>query len=177
LKTAKYILLIACLLVLGCKRVPTYDIGAPKGDTLKENMINANRIIAQSEEQQIAAWVARRGVQMQRLPSGVRVMESGRGVPPCTPASGERRINYEDTVAVSYRVSTLGGEEVYGWRDDTVVVGRLKPTRGLDAALRTLQRGSEALVLVPSEQGYGLVGDGDRIRTRMVLVYEVRVER
>ena len=133
-------------------------------------MINANRIIAQSEAQQIDAYLERRGWTKEKLPNGVWVAEyANSGVPL------GRAIGYEDTVAISYRVSTLGGDELYDWRTDTVVCGRLKPTRGLDAALRTLHRGATARVIVPSEQGYGVIGDGDRIQTRMVLVYEVEV--
>ena len=159
------------LLLTACREVPTYDIGAPKGDTLKENMIRANRIIAQSEAQQIDAYLERRGWSTEKLPNGVWVAEYGNSEVPLGPAIG-----YEDTVAISYRVSTLGGDELYDWRTDTVVCGRLKPTRGLDAALRTLHRGAWARVIVPSEMAYGVVGDGDRIRTRMVLVYELRIE-
>jgi len=167
LKTAKYILPLLCLLAVACRDVPTYDVVSAKGDTLKENMINANRIMAQSEEQQIAAYVARRGATATRLASGVHVM---------TTVAGTTTIDHEDTVALRYRVETLGGKEVYGWRDDTVVCGHLQPTRGLDAALRTLHRGATARVIVPSEQGYGVIGDGDRINTRTVLLYELEID-
>ena len=57
------------------------------------------------------------------------------------------------------------------------MAGHLQPTRGLDAALRTLAEGSKAKVILPSEQAYGIVGDGDRIRTRTVLVYIVEVKQ
>ena len=70
---------------------------------------------------------------------------------------------------------TLGGDTLYSRREEEVVAGHLKPTRGLDAALRTLHEGASALVVVPSEQAYGVVGDGDRIRSRTVLVYQLEV--
>ena len=171
MKTAKYILPLLCLLAVACNHVPTYDIGAPKGDTLKENLINANRIIAQSEEQQIDAYLERRGWPKGKLSNGVWVAEYGNSEVPLGTAIG-----YEDTVAISYRVSTLGGNDIYDWRTDTVVCGHLKPTRGLDAALRTLHENATARVIVPSEQAYGVVGDGDLIRSRMVLVYLVEVK-
>ena len=171
MKTAKFIPLIALLCLASCREVPSYDIAPAKGDSLKESMINANRLIAQGEEQQIEAYLLRRGWQLPRLDGGVRVMETAQGNP-----AQSAKVDYEDTVAIRYRVQTLGGNEVYDWRTDTVVCGRLQPTRGLDAALRTLHRGSQATVIVPSEQAYGLVGDGDHIRTRMVLVYELIIE-
>jgi len=170
LKHSIYIILLSALLAAGCREVPTYDIAAPKGDTLKENMISANRIIAKSEAQQIDAYLERRGWDKARIANGVWVAEYENSEMPLGAAIG-----YEDTVALRYRVETLGGEEIYAWSADTVVCGRLKPTRGLDAALRTLHAGATARVIVPSEMAYGVVGDGDRIRSRTVLVYTVEI--
>ncbi|MBR4738965.1 MAG: FKBP-type peptidyl-prolyl cis-trans isomerase [Bacteroidales bacterium] len=168
MKTVKLILPLLCLLAVACHEVPSYDVATSKGDTLKESMINANRIIAQSEAQQIDAYLERRGWSKEKLPNGVWVAEyRNREVP-----LGQT-IGYEDTVTLCYRITTLGGDDLYDWRTDTVVCGHLQPTRGLDAALRTLHAGVSARVIVPSEQAYGLMGDGDRINTRMVLVYEV----
>ena len=130
---------------MGCREVPSYDIAPAKGDSLKENMINANRLIAQGEAQQIDAYLERRGWPAEKLPNGVWVAEYSNGEAPLGQAIG-----YEDTVVVRYQVSTLGGNGIYDWRTDTVVCGRLQPTRGLDAALRTLHRGASARVIVPS---------------------------
>lgn len=159
------------LLAVACNHVPTYEVVPAKGDTLKENMINANRIIAQSEDQQIDAYLERRGWPKGKLANGVWVAEYQKSETPLGQAIG-----YEDTVTIRYSISTLGGEDLYDWRTDTVVCGRLKPTRGLDAALRTLHENATARVIVPSEQAYGVIGDGDRIRTRTVLVYLVEVK-
>ena len=172
MKTVKYILPLLFLLAAACREVPSYDLAAPKGDTLKENLINANRIIAQSEEQQIDAYLERRGWPNKKLSNGVWVAEYEN-----SEVAPGRAIGYEDTVAIRYSVSTLGGNDIYDWRTDTVIAGHLQPTRGLDAALRTLHENTTARVIVPSEQAYGIVGDGDRIRTRTVLVYIVEVKQ
>ena len=170
MKRYGHILLVLTVLLVACREVPTYELVSQKGDTLKENMINANRIIAQSEEQQIDAYLERRGWPKEKLLNGVWVAEYENSKVPLGPT-----IDQEDTVAIRYRVASLGGSDIYDWRTDTVVCGHLQPTRGLDAALRTLHCGATARVIVPSEQAYGLVGDGDRIRTRMVLIYLVEV--
>lgn len=171
MKTVKFILPLLCLLAVACRDVPVVDVAPQKGDTLKENLINANRIIAQSEAQQIDAWLERRGWTKDRLANGVWVAEYEN-----SESAPGALVGYEDTVALRYCVETLGGNELYGWRTDTVVCGHLQPTRGLDAALRTLHSGVMARVIVPSEQAYGVVGDGDRIRSRMVLVYTVEIK-
>ena len=137
---------IAVMLCTACNNVPVIENDVPAGD-LTENLINANRYIAQSEEAQIEAYAQRRGWQMATLPCGARVMMTDDG----------------------------NGQTIYSHVTDTVVAGRLQPTRGLDAALLTMQHGGRARVILPSEQAYGVVGDGDRIGTRTVLVYDVRV--
>ena len=161
---------ILCLfLAASCRDVPTLDLQPAADNSLKENLIDANRTIARSEETQIDAYVSRRGWQMQRLATGPRVMV-------VQPGSGPK-VEYEDTVGITYSVEALGGQRVYSNVTDTVVVGRLQPTRGIDAALRTLRRGDRARIILPSEQAYGVLGDGHRITTRMVLIYDLTVNQ
>ena len=159
---------IATMVFAACRQTPVVELEDARVDSLKENLINANRHIAQSEETQIDAYIGRRGWNPVRLMGGARVEETSKGT--------GKPIGYEDTVAISYSVEAINGALIYSETDDTVVVGRLKPTRGLDAALQTLHYGSTARVILPSEQAYGVVGDGDRIGTRMVLVYLVKVK-
>ena len=156
-----------CMMATGCSDVPVVDVQPPKDNMLKESLINANRHIAHSEETQIDAYVARRNWKMKRIPGGARVMEL-RG-------SNGPRIGYEDTVCLSYSVEAISGTTIYSHVEDTVVVGRMQPTRGLDEALRTLSEGSLAVVVLPSEQAYGVAGDGDRVKSRMILICHVEV--
>lgn len=152
---------------VSCGDVPVVDVQASKGDTLKENMINANRYLAHSEETQIDAYAARRGWEMQRLMGGARVMETRHGQGPA--------VNYDDTVTIGYSVAAISGTVIYKHVQDTVVAGRMQPTRGLDEAIRTLSEGSTAHVILPSEQAYGVAGDGDRVKSRMILICDVEV--
>ena len=158
-------------LTAGCNNVPVVDLQPAKGDTLQESIIQANRYIAQGEENQIDAYAERRNWQMTRLASGVRVMATS------TPKQGAQKIDYEDTVVLSYRLEAINGNVVYSHVDDTVTVGHLQPTRGLDAALLTLHDGDRAKVIVPSAEGYGVVGDDNAVRTRMILVYDIEVRK
>lgn len=165
-----HLLLLAALGVMlcaACNNVPVVDSQAPASSGLKENLINANRFIAQSEETQIDAYAQRRGWQMATLPCGARVMvtEEGKG----------NAVKPDEVLIITYRLEAINGAVIYDNVTDTVVAGRLEPTRGLDAALLTLRHGSRASVILPSEEAYGVVGDGDRIGQRMVLVYDVKV--
>ena len=158
---------VLALAAAGCGEVPVVDVQAPKGDTLKENLINANRHIANSEATQIDSYAARRGGKMAKLTSGARVMETRQG--------NGARVEYEDTVSIRYSVEAFNGTPIYNNVEETVVSGQLQPNRGMDAALRTLCQGSRARVILPSEQAFGVAGDGDRVKSRMVLIYDVEV--
>ena len=160
---------LSVLMLSACRQVPVVEIEQRPSDPLKENRINANRIIAQSEETQIDAYVARRGWQMERIAGGSRLMSDRKLSAPCT------HINYGDTLELRYSVETIGGETIYNGLCDTVTVGRAQPNRGVDEALLYLAPHSKATVIVPSEQGFGVVGDGDRITSRMILVYKITI--
>ena len=167
---ARYVIYTVILLLSACNGggVPTYDVQPQRGDTLRDNMIAANRIIAQSEETQIDAYAQRHGYQMERTPEGARIM--------VTRAGKGAAIGYEDSLQLRYSVGTLAGQTIYQEVEEAVVCGHLKPTRGLDAALRTLHRGDRAVVILPSEQAYGVVGDGNRIGSRIVLIYDIEIK-
>lgn len=167
----RWVLIVLALTVAACRQVPVVEVVQQPTDPLRENRINANRIVAQSEETQIDAHVARRGWEMQRLPGGSRLMSDSPTVPSAS------RINYGDLLELRYSVEGIGGETIYRDLCDTVEVGRAEPNRGVDEALLYLTPGNKATVIVPSEQGFGVVGDGDRITSRMILVYKITTNK
>ncbi len=163
-----FALLLAGLLAAACDRTPVIDTQQQAAPSYKENIINANKVIASAEETQIDSYLSRRGWEMTRLGDGVRYMEYATG-------SGNR-LDYEDKAVVTYRLELLNGALVYDGQRDSITLGRHEPNAGLDHALRQLRRGSKARVIVPSSMAYGVVGDGDRVPARAVLVYDLQVE-
>ena len=161
-----YISFLILLALAGCNRTPVVEV-EQKPD-ISENLINANKTIAKSEETSIDGYVARRGWDMNRLSCGARVMETDKG--------NGKAIGYEDSVTFHYTLSTLNGKTIYQDETESIVVGRNQVPTGLDAALLTLHYGSHANVIIPSEAGYGVVGDGDRIPARTVLIYDLTIE-
>ncbi|MBP9990697.1 MAG: FKBP-type peptidyl-prolyl cis-trans isomerase [Bacteroidales bacterium] len=161
-----YISFLVLLALAGCNRTPVVEV-EQKPD-ISENLINANKTIAKSEETSIDGYVARRGWDMNRLSCGARVMETDKG--------NGKAIGYEDSVTFHYTLSTLNGKTIYQDETESIVVGRNQVPTGLDAALLTLHYGSHANVIIPSEAGYGVVGDGDRIPARTVLIYDLTIE-
>lgn len=156
------------LTLVGCRHTPVVEVESKDGSDLKENLINANKYIASSEQTQIDGYVSRRGWNCETLPCGARLCVQKRG-------SGSP-IGNDNQVRVNYTLTTLNGKVLYTDRTDSLIVGRHNATVALDEALLRMRRGSEAWIISPSEAGYGVAGDGDRVPSRTVLIYNLKVE-
>lgn len=161
-------LLMGCVALTGCRRTPVIDTEQDVAPSYKENIINANKVIASSEETQIDSYLNRHDWQMTKLGDGVRYEEYHKGK--------GKKLDYEDHVVVTYRLEALNGDLIYNGQEDTLTVGKHLPNEGLDHALMQLHRGSKAHVIVPSSIGYGVIGDGDRVPARTVLIYDIEVK-
>lgn len=160
-------MLLAMLLCAACgDNVPVIEV-EEQGNALKENMINANRVVIRSENTQIDSYLERHGWAMQGLPCGARCLinNAGQGDP----------VHNDDTVAVTYRLEALDGTPFYTKQTDTLVVGRREVTQALDDLLPLMRCGvADAILIAPSNCAYGVVGDGDRVPSRAVIIYKIK---
>ena len=157
---------VLALLASACgDRTPVIELEPDNSTLVKENMINANRVVIQSEATQIESYLKRRGWDMKALPSGALYKEYTHG-------SGNA-ILAEEKVEVTYRLEALDGTAIYTNQIDTLQVGKRQVTPALDDLLQQLCYGSQAWMIAPSNAAYGVVGDGDRVGSRMVIVYNV----
>lgn len=145
---------------------PVIAIEQDNSSLVKENMINANRVVIQSEYTQIESYVNRRGWKMSQLPSGALFMTYKQGQ--------EGAIAPEDRLEVTYRLEGLDGTPIYTCQIDTLTVGKREVTVALDEMLQQLTYGSQAWLIAPSNSAYGVVGDGDRVQSRTVIIYNVK---
>ena len=150
-----------------CNNTPVIEIKDDNKVDLKENLINANKVIASSEQTQIDGYLSRRNWPTTQLPCGARMWEYEQ-------AKG-RQVDFEDTIVIRYKLSTLTDNTIYGETEERVVVGRHQVVTGVDEALLRMRKGSRAHIIIPSEAGYGVVGDGDRVPSRTVLVYDLAI--
>lgn len=163
---AAFILSSLALTLSSCRdRTPVVNIEPDKVELVKENMINANHVVIQSESTQIEGYVQRRGWDMKPLPCGASFWEYSIG--------NGAMINPEEKVVVTYRLETLDGSPIYTHQTDTLVVGHRDVTVALDDLLQHLHYGSKAWLIAPSNSAYGVVGDGDRVPSRTVIIYNV----
>lgn len=159
---------ILAFAMMGCHGdPPVVGVERAKQPDLKENMINANRTIAQSEETVIDEYVSRRGWPMKKLSSGARYWEYEIG--------DGKQVDYEDSVRVMYNIEAINGKKIYTGVEEIFVAGRRQEMIGLDDVVLHLHEGSKARVILPSSLAYGIGGDGDRIKQSMILVLELKI--
>ena len=162
-------ILLTLLFLVSCHNDPPIVMGptSNNNNNIKENLINANRTIAQAEETAIDQYISRRGWSMERLPEGARVWEykNGKGA----------TIAYEDSVCVEYSVEAINGKTIYNNLKDCFVAGRRQEMIGLDQAILHLHYGSSARVILPSALAYGIGGDGDRIPQSTILILDIKI--
>lgn len=165
-KTLATVATTILMLLAGCHgNPPIIEEEQDPTTQLKENMINANHVVIMSEVTQMDGYADRRGWQMEELDDGVRylVYKQGKGGP----------IQMDDRVAVTYRLELLDGTVLYSRQTDTLTVGRREVTPALDGVLLHTRYGSSVHALAPSNSAYGVVGDGDRVEPRTVIVYDI----
>lgn len=153
-------------LVAACgDNVPVIEVEEDQAALVKENMINANRVVIQSETTQIDNYIQRRGWKTATLPCGASYWQYAQG--------GGKPVLNDDEVVVTYRLEALDGSTFYTNQKDTLVVGRHEVTVALYEVLLQLHYGSKAWLVAPSNAAYGVVGDGDRVPSRAVIIYNI----
>ncbi len=84
----------------------------------------------------------------------------------------------EDVAEIEYEISLLSGEVCYKTEPDEyeeVRVDHSEIETGIQEALKVMQVGDEAKLIVPSHLGHGLLGDFDKIPPLRSLVIDLKL--
>jgi len=138
----------------------------------KKEMEDLNRYFVQKDRERIENYIERKGLSMKESSSGLwyQILSEGEG-----PAfSDNSRIIYE------YECSLLDGDICYSsvlTGPKEIVLGRSEIEAGLDQGFRLLKPGGKAIFILPPFLGYGLKGDGKKIPSRAIIVYNISTLR
>lgn len=159
--------LLLMLVSTGCKNSGSKETISSISD---DQLVNINRELVIKERERIESYIRRKGLDMKMTDSGIwySLIQNGEGD---KPVSGDR-------LRLEYSCSLLDGTLCYSSElngDMNITVGKSDIPAGLDVALMLLNAGSRAIIIIPSNMAYGLVGDGDRIPARAALIYEIIV--
>lgn len=136
----------------------------------KESLEKANRVLVNTEEENINDFVKRYGWDMEKTGSGLRYMVYKEGDGP--------KVMKGRIVSLAYDLRFLTGDIVYSSKEDgllTFQVGQGGVASGLEEGILLLHQGDRAKFILPSHLAFGLLGDDKRIPPRTVLVYDVEV--
>ncbi|MBN1107284.1 MAG: FKBP-type peptidyl-prolyl cis-trans isomerase [Bacteroidales bacterium] len=131
-------------------------------------MTELNRYLVVKDRERIQNYIERKDLKMQETPSGLWYMIRSEG-------SGERFAD-NDVVVLEYRCTLLDGTFCYSSDDSgplEVVLGKSRIESGLDQGLRMLRPGGSAVFILPPFLAWGFPGDGKKIPSRAVVVYEI----
>ncbi|MCU0460695.1 MAG: FKBP-type peptidyl-prolyl cis-trans isomerase [Bacteroidales bacterium] len=136
----------------------------------KKELAELNRYMVAKDRERIENYIARKDLKMTETQSGLWYMIKleGKG----------NFFTDNDRVTMEYDCNTLDGTYCYSSKESgpkEVIVGRTRIEPGLDQGLRFLKPGGEAIFIIPPFLGWGLPGDGGKIPSRAVLVYNIKV--
>ena len=169
-KYCKYLMLLLLLSGFACNEKPQEQPNPVSKTEMRNSMETANRYLLNEEEEDIANYINRHGLEMTSTGTGLRyqILEQG----------SEQLIQKGDRVTLEYELGSITGEVFYSSDNDGVkvfVVGEGMVESGLDEAMTYLHRGDVAKLIIPFHLGYGLHGDENRIPEYATLVYTIKI--
>lgn len=129
-----------------------------------------NRKMLQYESDLINDYIVNNGLNVIKTGTGLRCQIYNDGV-------GDL-VKQGDFIVLDYELRLLSGELLYSSENDgykSFYVGRGGVEGGLEEAVLKLKRNSEALFILPPHLAHGLIGDGNRIPPKAILVYKIKV--
>ena len=158
------------LAVISCEEKPKEPSVPISKNEMKNSMETANRYLLNEEEEDIANYIKRHGLEMTSTGTGLRYQILKQG--------SEKKIEKGERVSLEYELGSIAGDLFYSSEKDGVksfVVGEGGVETGLDEAMTYLHRGDEAKLIIPFHLAYGLHGDDKRIPEYATLVYTIKV--
>lgn len=167
---SKCLILLLLMVFFSCEEKPkNQTIPVSKGE-MKSSMETANRYLLAEEEEDIANYVKRHGMDVVSTGTGLRYQILKKG--------SDRLIGKGQEVCLEYELYSIAGDLIYSSEKDGVkkfVVGNGAVESGLDEAMAYLHYGDVAKVIIPFHLGYGLHGDDNKIPEYATLVYSIKI--
>lgn len=142
----------------------------PDRKEMQENLIGANALLIDAEDQEILDFIDRHGWQMEATGSGLRYMIYNEGSGP--------KAEIDHIAHLRYNISLITGDQIYSSQDDGVRqfrIGRGGVESGLEEGILLLRVGDKARLILPSHLAHGVPGDGAKIPRRATIIYDIEL--
>jgi len=134
----------------------------------KKEMSDINRYLVQKDRERIENYIGRKNLKMTESPAGIwfSILSEGDG----------KFLTDNDRVLLEYEVTLLDGTGCYSSNElgpKEIIIGKSNIEAGLNLGLRMLKPGGKATFIIPPFLAFGLAGDGRKIPSRAVIVYNI----
>lgn len=161
--------LILVLLSFSCrqkKQEPEKNIPSNYKRTLEK----VNKVLVDNDTEIIKNYINRRNWEMSVSATGLWYNVYFEG--------GGKKVNKRDYVELNYKLWLLDGTLLYS-SDSTgpkkFIVGKGGVEAGLEEGVLFLTEKSKARFILPPHLAHGLIGDGDKIPGRAIILYDIEV--
>ncbi len=157
------------LLLFSCEKKPQLPSNKYiEKDSTSAEMIKLNALMVEVEQRDIKSYRDTSSLKFEESPVGFfyAIQKQGEG----------DKINKNSIVVIDYQIESLHGDTLYSFTGKTakeLKVGIQAKERGFDYALTMFRAGSQAVIIVPSNLAYGVLGDRDQIPPRATLLYRI----
>jgi len=136
----------------------------------KNDLVDLNRYLVQKDRERILNYIERKNLEMTESSTGLwyRIKQEGTG----------KFLTDNDHILMEYDCSLIDGTKCYSSKTmgpKEIILGRSQLEPGLNEGLRMLKQGAEAIFILPPFLAFGLIGDGKKIPSRAVIVYNVNI--
>ena len=139
-------------------------------EDMKEALIKKNKEMMLQEMGMIEKYVKDKKLKMTKTATGVfySVQKEGQG----------EKLKMLDDVQLNFRMSELDGTYIYSSDSSGVLdftLGKSDEPSGLQEGILQLNEGAQAVFIIPSFLAYGITGDGNKIKGRETLIYQIEI--
>lgn len=136
----------------------------------KNEIADINRYFIQKDRERIQNYIERKNLKMKESPSGLWyfIKKEGTG----------NFFKDNDKIIINFECSLLDGTQCYSSKSlgpKEFMLEKSNMEAGLNEGLRLLKPGGEAIFILPPFLAYGLLGDGKKIPSRSVIIYEITI--
>lgn len=172
------ILSTCCFLILGLSCKPRQQEPERQGVTKtpdQDELLDMNRRLIRNDAAVIRDYARRQGWNLTETGTGLfyQVLERSRSV-----STLSHPVVSGDRVKLDYSIHLIDGTFCYSSNQKgpkVFVVDKSEAEQGLHQAVKLLEPGDSARLVIPPFLAFGLVGDGTKIPGRAILVYHVRL--
>jgi FKBP-type peptidyl-prolyl cis-trans isomerase len=164
------VFLLFLILCTSCSEQPQPSKSTRHLGMMSDSLVNYNRSIVRTEDQQIEDFIARYGWKMNKTGTGLRylIFKKGKGV----------KTEKGKVAVIRYTLRFLNGNLCYssdkeGLKEFKIGYGGVES--GVEEGILLMRVGDRAKFIVPSHLAFGFLGDQNKIPQHATLVYDIEL--